>query len=69
MNSYIKSKTAVIYARLSSEDNIKDVSQSINNQISVCKEFAKNNNLIISNVYYDDSIENYQGTKRMRKLL
>lgn len=59
MNTYIKSKTAVIYARLSSEDNIKDVSQSINNQISICKEYAKNNNLIISNVYYDDG---YTGT-------
>ena len=37
-------KTAVIYARYSSDNQTE---QSIEGQLRVCEEFAKNNNIII----------------------
>lgn len=46
--------SAVIYARLSSEDNSKDVSSSIINQIAICKDYAYKHNLFIEDVYIDD---------------
>ncbi len=44
----------VIYARFSSEDEIKDSkSRSITNQIEILKEYASNSKLIVTGVYYD----------------
>ena len=44
----------VIYARLSVEDQRKDVSLSIQNQIEICSSYATNNNLEINKIYIDD---------------
>lgn len=55
---YKKSKT-VIYARLSIEDGLDDVSQSIQNQISICKDYANEHDLNIEEIYFDDG---YTGT-------
>ena len=41
-------KTAVIYARYSSDNQTE---QSIEGQLRVCEEFAKNNNIIILDTY------------------
>ena len=43
-------KTAVIYARYSSDNQTE---QSIEGQLRVCEEFAKNNNIIILDTYID----------------
>lgn len=43
-------KIGVIYARYSSD---KQTEQSIEGQVRVCKEYAKNNNIIIANTYID----------------
>ena len=43
-------KTAVIYARYSSDSQTE---QSIEGQLRVCEEFAKNNNILILNTYID----------------
>ena len=45
-----KIKTAVIYARYSSDNQTE---QSIEGQIRVCKEYAKNNDIVIVNAYID----------------
>ena len=55
----LTNKHAVIYARLSSEDGLDDVSLSIQNQIEICKNYASCNDFIIDEVYYDDG---YSGT-------
>ena len=43
-------KTAVIYARYSSDSQSE---QSIDGQLRVCKEYAKNNDILILNTYID----------------
>ena len=43
-------KTAVIYARYSSDSQTE---QSIDGQLRVCEEYAKNNNILILNTYID----------------
>lgn len=43
-------KTAVIYARYSSENQTE---QSIEGQIHVCQEYALRNNILILNTYID----------------
>ena len=43
-------KTAVIYARYSSDSQSE---QSIDGQLRVCNEYAKNNDIIIVNTYID----------------
>ena len=43
-------KTAVIYARYSSENQTE---QSIDGQLRVCTDYAKNNNIVIVNTYID----------------
>ena len=48
-----------IYARLSNEDQYESKSVSIETQISICSEYAKNNNLIVKEILYDDG---YSGT-------
>ena len=55
----MENKVAIIYARLSHEDINKDISQSIENQISICKDYAASNNMIIKDIYIDDG---YSGT-------
>ena len=44
-------KTAVIYARYSSDSQSE---QSIDGQLRVCNEYAKNNDIIIVNTYIDN---------------
>ena len=46
-------KTVVIYARYSSDSQTE---QSIEGQLRVCEEFAKNNNILIFNTYIDRAI-------------
>ncbi len=43
-------KTAVIYARYSSE---RQTEQSIEGQVRVCEEYAQRNNILILNTYID----------------
>ena len=43
-------KTAVIYARYSSDNQTE---QSIEGQLRVCKKYAENNNILILNTYID----------------
>lgn len=43
-------KTAVIYARYSSENQTE---QSIEGQLHVCEEYAQRNNILILNTYID----------------
>ena len=43
-------KTAVIYARYSSDNQTE---QSIEGQLRVCEQYAKNNNIVILNTYID----------------
>ncbi len=43
-------KTAVIYARYSSDSQSE---QSIEGQLRVCNEYAKNNDILILNTYID----------------
>ena len=45
-----KVKTAVIYARYSSDSQSE---QSIEGQLRVCEQYAKNNNFVILNTYID----------------
>ena len=45
-----KVKTAVIYARYSSDSQTE---QSIEGQLRVCEQYAKNNNFVILNTYID----------------
>lgn len=45
-----KLKKAVIYARYSSDTQTK---QSIEGQIRVCRDYAKNNNILIADTYVD----------------
>lgn len=54
-----KNNLAVIYARLSKDDGKDKVSNSINNQIEICKDYALKHGLLINKVYYDDG---YSGT-------
>ena len=51
----MKNKCA-IYARLSEEDELKEVSLSIQNQIKNLTEYAKNNDFEIYNYYVDDGV-------------
>ena len=53
-------KTAVIYARYSSDNQTE---QSIEGQLRVCEEFAKNNNIIILDTYIDRAMT---GTNDLR---
>lgn len=46
-------KTAVIYARYSSSSQTE---QSIDGQLDVCKQYAKDNNLIIVDTYIDRAV-------------
>ena len=55
----MENKVAVIYARLSHEDINNEVSLSVENQISICKDYARENNLLIKDIYIDDG---YSGT-------
>ena len=43
-------KTAVIYARYSSDNQTE---QSIEGQLRVCKQYAENNDILILNTYID----------------
>ena len=43
-------KTAVIYARYSSDNQTE---QSIEGQLRVCEQYAKNNDILILNTYID----------------
>lgn len=43
-------KTAVIYARYSSDNQI---GQSIEGQLRVCKDYAQRNDMVILNTYID----------------
>ena len=43
-------KTAVIYARYSSDSQSE---QSIDGQLRVCEEFARNNDILILDTYID----------------
>ena len=55
----MRQNKTIIYARLSNDDKLDDISQSIQNQISICKDYANENNLTIDEIYYDDG---YSGT-------
>lgn len=55
----MENSVAAIYARLSIEDRRNEISQSIENQISICKDFAVKNKIKISKIYIDDG---YSGT-------
>ncbi len=61
-------KTAVIYARYSSENQTE---QSIEGQLRVCKEYAKRNNILILNTYIDRAMtgtnDNRADFQRMMK--
>ena len=46
-------KTAVIYARYSSDNQTE---QSIEGQLRVCEQYAKNNDILILNTYIDRAI-------------
>lgn len=48
-----------IYARLSREDGREGESESIENQIKFLKNYAKNENMEIKEIYIDDG---YTGT-------
>ena len=54
-----KNINCIIYARLSQEDGYDSTSVSIENQISICKDYANENGLIITKILYDDG---YSGT-------
>lgn len=54
-----KNINCIIYARLSREDGYDSTSVSIENQISICKDYANENGLIITKILYDDG---YSGT-------
>ena len=54
-------KTAVVYARYSSE---RQTEQSIEGQIHVCSDFAKRNNILIVDTYIDRAMT---GTNDNRK--
>ena len=43
-------KTAVVYARYSSDNQTE---QSIEGQLRVCEQYAKNNNILILDTYID----------------
>lgn len=43
-----------VYVRLSQEDRLEDVSNSIKNQIELAKEYCNNHNLTIKEIYQDD---------------
>ncbi len=53
-------KTAVIYARYSSDAQTE---QSIEGQLRVCEDYAKNNGILILNTYIDRAMS---GTNDMR---
>ena len=53
-------KKAVIYARYSSDSQTE---QSIEGQLRVCKEYAKNNDILIIDTYIDRAMT---GTNDMR---
>ncbi len=53
-------KTAVIYARYSSDSQTE---QSIEGQVRVCKEYAKNNNILVVDTYIDRAMT---GTNDLR---
>ena len=53
-------KTAVIYARYSSDSQTE---QSIEGQLRVCQDFAKNNDILIVDTYIDRAMT---GTNDMR---
>ena len=53
-------KTAVIYARYSSDNQTE---QSIEGQLRVCEQYAKNNNIVILNTYIDRAMT---GTNDLR---
>lgn len=53
-------KKAVIYARYSSDSQTE---QSIEGQLRVCKEYAKNNNILIVDTYIDRAMT---GTNDLR---
>ena len=48
----MRQNKTIIYARLSNDDKLDDISQSIQNQISICKDYANENNLTIDEIYY-----------------
>ncbi len=52
-------KKTIIYARISKEDGIDNVSLSINNQINICKDYLVEHNLTYDDIYFDDG---YSGT-------
>lgn len=54
-----KNINCIIYARLSQEDGYDSTSVSIENQISICKDYANEHGLIINKILYDDG---YSGT-------
>lgn len=54
-----KTNKTIIYARLSIEDGLDDISSSIQNQISICKDYANEHDLLIDEIYFDDG---YSGT-------
>jgi len=49
-----KNINCIIYARLSQEDGYDSTSVSIENQISICKDYANEHGLIITKILYDD---------------
>lgn len=52
-------KKTIIYARISKEDGIDNLSLSINNQINICKDYLVEHNLTYDDIYFDDG---YSGT-------
>ena len=51
-----KNINCIIYARLSQEDGYNSTSVSIENQISICKDYANENGLIITKILLDKLI-------------
>ena len=64
-------KTAVIYARYSSE---RQTEQSIEGQVHVCNEYAQRNNILILDTYIDramtgtnDNRTDFENAQRQRE--
>ena len=60
-----KLKTAVIYARYSSDNQTE---QSIEGQLHVCQDYAKSNDILILDTYIDRASQGFLLFKDIRKM-